>query len=341
MISKDNCKHILVITTVHKPDHIMKQIVAGAFTHGWQIVIVGDTRTPEDYSLEGTEYLSIIDQLKSIFRLAKLLPVCHYSRKNIGYLYAIQNGADVIVETDDDNLPLDEFWCPRTRVNKVNKLRGNHWINVYKIFTSDDIWPRGLPLNVNHLKNCQVEEEIEQLDCCIQQGLADSDPDVDAIYRLSIGKQCFFDKRTPVVLSGDQRCPFNSQNTTWWPEAWELLYLPSFCSNRVADIWRSFVAQSYLLRNGYVIEFHNSTVIQERNEHDLELDFSEEIPGYLYNRKIMTILDKIQYDCSPSEFLIKAYTILADYGFVNSQEISLVRAWTEDFQKALIKSNSY
>jgi len=41
--------------------------------------------------------------------LADLLPYHHYCRKNIGYLYAIRQGADCILETDDDNLPLPSF----------------------------------------------------------------------------------------------------------------------------------------------------------------------------------------------------------------------------------------
>jgi len=33
--------------------------------------------------------------------------------KNVGYLVAIRDGAQLIVETDDDNLPRDAFFAAR------------------------------------------------------------------------------------------------------------------------------------------------------------------------------------------------------------------------------------
>ena len=39
------------------------------------------------------------------YRIHDLLEYRSYPRKNIGYLYAIQHGAKIIYETDDDNSP--------------------------------------------------------------------------------------------------------------------------------------------------------------------------------------------------------------------------------------------
>ncbi|VDM75263.1 unnamed protein product [Strongylus vulgaris] len=39
------------------------------------------------------------------FRLLSVSPENSYTRKNIGYLYAIKNGAKWIYDTDDDNKP--------------------------------------------------------------------------------------------------------------------------------------------------------------------------------------------------------------------------------------------
>ena len=118
----------------------------------------------------------------------------------------------------------------------------------------------------------------------IQQGLANQNPDVDAIYRLVLPLPLDFVEAAPVALGKGAWCPFNSQNTTWWSEAFPLLYLPFHCSFRMTDIWRSFVAQRIAWENGWSILFHNATVFQERNEHSLIRDFEEEIPGYLNNR---------------------------------------------------------
>lgn len=88
-------------------------------------------------------------------------------------------------------------------------------------------------------------EKISNLtvECPIQQGLADNNPDVDAIYRLILPFPTIFRKGRKVALGNNSWSPFNSQNTTWWKKAFPLLYLPSYCSFRMTDIWRSFVAQ--------------------------------------------------------------------------------------------------
>lgn len=42
------------------------------------------------------------------FSIASELPFKSYTRKNIGYLYAISQGAEWIYDTDDDNKPYDK-----------------------------------------------------------------------------------------------------------------------------------------------------------------------------------------------------------------------------------------
>ena len=50
-------------------------------------------------------FLSVEKQKTLGYRIHDLIPYKSYARKNIGYLYAIQHGAKVIYETDDDNCP--------------------------------------------------------------------------------------------------------------------------------------------------------------------------------------------------------------------------------------------
>ena len=46
---------------------------------------------------------------KTSLSFAKIYPENSYSRKNIGYLLSYLNGNEIIVETDDDNLPKEIF----------------------------------------------------------------------------------------------------------------------------------------------------------------------------------------------------------------------------------------
>ena len=84
------------------------------FGHQFDIPVfaVGDRKSPVCEWPTGSEFLSLDRQNGMDFRLAALLPVDHYSRKNLGYLEAIARGATLLFDTDDDNAPLPH-WRPR------------------------------------------------------------------------------------------------------------------------------------------------------------------------------------------------------------------------------------
>ena len=138
-----------------------------------------------------------------------------------------------------------------------------------------------------------VSDNAVLLHAPIQQGLANNSPDVDAVWRLVLDEEFTFSEGPSVLLRPGAWCPFNSQTTWWWPEAYPLLYLPSYCSFRMTDIWRSFVAQRCLWETGNGVVFHGPEVFQERNLHSLSSDFEAEIPGYLGNASIAHTLEQL------------------------------------------------
>jgi len=139
-------------------------------------------------------------------------------------------------------------------------------------------------------------------------------------------------------------CPFNSQNTTWWPEASPLLYLPAYCSFRMTDIWRSLVAQRIAWENGWPILFHEPTVWQERNAHALMRDFEDEVPGYLHNRRIGDSLAALPLRSGVSAIpdnLRACYETLTALGFIGQEELSLIDAWLTDLRQLVPQSHAY
>ena len=65
----------------------------------------------------------------------------------LGYLYAMRSGAQVIFETDDDNIPFANWSFPSFTGHHYAVEENSGFVNVYKYFTDQKIWPRGLPLN--------------------------------------------------------------------------------------------------------------------------------------------------------------------------------------------------
>ena len=281
-----------VITTIQPPTMSMRILAEKLLQWDATMLVVGDQKGPASYDLPQCHLMTLDDQRAMCHELANLLPVGHYSRKNLGYLEAIRGGAPCIYETDDDNAP-SEFWSPRQQQCEAQRISCGTWLNVYRLFSSTLIWPRGFPLD--HIRdtatfNCDRLMTMESVSSPIQQGLADKSPDVDAVWRLVLDDDFCFDRGPSVSISPGTWCPFNSQTTWWWPDAYPLLYLPSFCSFRMTDIWRSFVAQRCLWEMEMGVVFHPAEVIQDRNPHDLMRDFKDEIPGYNGNSRLVDVL---------------------------------------------------
>jgi hypothetical protein len=325
----------VVVTSVASPNLALKTIAEGCQKNNNLFFVIGDNKSPVNFNLAGCNFFPIDTQKKLRLKFAQQCPENHYSRKNIGYLLAIQSNSEIIVETDDDNIPLCEFWAARERYQTAEYVETGDWINVYMYYSSDSIWPRGFPLEFvkKSLSSC-VKGRTETRDCPIQQGLVDKNPDVDAIYRMTMNSNMHFSRRNPISLGNNTWCPFNSQNTTWFKDAFPLLYLPSYCNFRMTDIWRSFIAQRIAWTCGWNILFHQPNAYQERNEHNLMNDFYDEIPGYLYNsaiRNSLIDLDLKQGKGHIFENLHRSYKKMINGGWITDEkELILLDLWIED-----------
>lgn len=324
----------IIITSISAPNAVMQSFAEGSKQHGADFIVIGDSKSPKDFQLDGCRFYSIEEQRDLPFTFAKACPERHYSRKNIGYLVAAKNGAELIVESDDDNYPRENFWNDRSRTQQAYDITGEGWLNVYAHYSKGYIWPRGYPLEQLQKAVMPLESfNVKELDCPIQQGLADVNPDIDAVFRLTQPLPHSFDYTHKIGLGNGTWCPYNSQNTTHYKEAFALLYLPSHCSFRMTDIWRSFVAQRIAWENNWHILFDEATVWQERNEHNLLRDFEEEIPGYLNNAKIATTLQNLSLKKGTTHLgdnLITCYRALIDLNVVGAQEMPLLEAWIND-----------
>ena len=247
----------------------------------------------------------------------------------MGYLYAMQNGADIIIDTDDDNIPYTNWKFPGFDESFVSSQKDLGWVNIYHYFSDQAIWPRGLPLrNINDSRDkLQWQNGKQEQKVGIWQGLADEDPDVDAIYRLTSDMPCNFLKKEPVVLEKGTVCPFNSQNTAIRKEFFPLLFLPSFVTFRFTDILRGIIAQPILWQEGYKLGFTEATVVQKRNEHDYFKDFESEVPMYLHTEKSLDAVIASVGKTSVKDNLYNAYEALLKIRVVEEHEMMVLNEW--------------
>ena len=290
---KDKC---VIITTINKPtETILKHIE----NKEYDVIIIGDNKTPDDYKNLNCIYLDIPSQKKLFPELSELLPYNHYCRKNLGYLYAIKKGYKIIYETDDDNIPYDNF-DSILQYNNVQMIteQNSVWINIFKYYTNNaHIWPRGLPLSLLKKDPNYLIQDTDKTPSIIN-GLVENDPDVDALFRIICNHQdsIQWDKNKCVLIDNKNVCIFNTQNTFWLnPELFICLLIPSTVSFRYCDILRGIINNIILNKTNNYMMYSSPNVIQNRNEHNLIEDFKSEYEMYIHNENILNFIDNKRF----------------------------------------------
>lgn len=326
----------IVMTSIFNPT---EAVVSFSEMENYKLIVVGDKKTPVDWKCNNVDYISVAQQELLDFELVKVLPYNHYCRKMLGYLKAIKNGANYIIDTDDDNIPKETWNFPKFE-NTFDCIDGNKgFVNIYQLYTKQKIWPRGLPLNLISTQ-FELEKSLQSKECKIGiwQGLADEDPDVDAIYRLTSDTPCYFNEREPVVLGKGTISPFNTQNTIIRKELFALMYLPTYVTFRFTDILRGLIAQPIMWLYDYQLGFVNATVLQKRNPHDYMKDFLSEIPMYEHTYKVLElVLSSISKFESIETNLYNAYKSLLQANIVCKEEMITLEAWLNDLKRIKIK----
>lgn len=335
-MSFENIKKCVVITTINIPtESILKHINNPSY----DVIIVGDNKTPTDYIHLNCIFLDVDLQNQLFPELSSLIPYNHYARKNIGYLYAIKYGYNIIYETDDDNIPYDNF----DSVLHFDNLYmvsddNNKWMNIFKYFTNNThIWQRGYPLSLINIDSQFIIEQTNKKPSIIN-GLVENDPDVDAIYRLtSNNNNILWKDNTSIIISNQNMCPFNTQNTFWVNNHFFItMLIPSSVSFRYCDILRGIICNILLKKTGNYMMYTSPNVVQNRNEHNLINDFKSEIEMYLHNENILNFIENdiesIDGHYIQLKKLMKCiYNNLLQNKVITQLDIDILDKWLEYF----------
>jgi len=170
----------------------------------------------------------------------------------------------------------------------------------------------------------------------VQQFLADEDPDVDAVFRLTRKLPCGFNglpEDLPEVLATPPQVflPYNAQATVHLYEAFWGLLLPVTVHGRVSDIWRAYLTQKLLWDVGQVVAFHPAHVVHDRVAHDYLKDFQSEGDLYLKSTAMVAFLSKWTSDAPTLvERIEQLWAALYSRGFVELGDLRLAQAWIRD-----------
>ncbi|XP_046377890.2 probable glycosyltransferase STELLO1 [Haliotis rufescens] len=328
----------IVITTIAYPTSDVRFL---AQVPGWKVVVVGDTKTPNDWTLPNCVYLSVEDQRHLGFKTVSLLPTQNYARKNVGYLFAIAHGAKIIYETDDDNRPLDlleNFIQDETTWGLL--YNGGKLFNPYRHFGQPSLWPRGYPLS-SVGENFSTEYTLSHWKTpSMQQGVVNGDPDMDAIFRLtrkittSKLNVAFDGEAPPALLPPGVFAPYNSQNTLFLYDALWSLVLPTTVTFRVCDIWRGYMAQRLIWEMGGNLGFFPPNAFQVRNAHSYLKDATEEKDLYFKTERFVAFLRVWTCESSKSFFecMTQLASDMAQNDFWGDTDAKLISFWVQDLK---------
>ncbi|CAN4089908.1 unnamed protein product [Withania somnifera] len=301
---------------------------------GWQVLAIGNSRTPKDWNLKGIIYLSLEMQAKLGFRVVDYLPYDSYVRKNVGYLFAIQHGAKKILDVDDRGDVIDDDIGKHFDVELTGEgarqdviVQYSHdnpnrtVVNPYIHFGQRSVWPRGLPLeNVGEIGHEEFYTEIFGGKQYIQQGISNGLPDVDSVFYFTrkSGLEAFdirFDEHAPkVALPQGMMVPVNSFNTLFHSSAFWGLMLPV---SRI--LWEI---------GGYVVVYPPTIHRYDRIE---GYPFSEEKDLHVNVGRLTKFL--VAWRSGKHRLFEKILELsyaMAEEGFWMEQDVKFTAAWLQD-----------
>ena len=96
-------KKVIVTTTINPPTEAIEAFQAMT---DWDLVVIGDKKTPSDYHLSRGVYVTPEEQEKYDPALSDAIGWNCIQRRSFGLLWANDMKADVVAVVDDDNIPL-------------------------------------------------------------------------------------------------------------------------------------------------------------------------------------------------------------------------------------------
>ena len=273
-------KKVIVTTTINPPNKAIEGFQA---MKDWELVVVGDKKTPRDYHLERGIYVTPEEQEKYDPALSEAIGWNSIQRRNFGFLWAKDMKADIVALVDDDNIPLPG-WGENLLVGK--EVEVNYFETELPAFDPigatnyPHLWHRGFPFQLVRQRNYSRKTR-QKVRVDIQADFWNGDPDIDAIARIEHGPECTFDP-APFPMASNKMGPWDSQNTFVRAEVLKDYFVFPHVG-RMDDIWPSYYVQG----KGYRVIYSRPSVYQDRNVQDLTRNLRNEYLGYEHNLKLV------------------------------------------------------
>jgi hypothetical protein len=315
-------KAAIVVTSINDCTELLNGYLANFAKYGREpkIYLIPDKKTPKQKLPKCIDIPSVVIQQDFLTRIGfhyENIPLNSDNRRNVGYLMALEDGAETIISIDDDNYcPEDEDFigehsdwlrrhppCVRTHAG---------WVNNCELFDSgNNLFPRGFPYYARSRNKIILTGQ--QYPVRINAGMWIKDPDLDAMTWIHFADQAdIVASQGQLSLAADTWCPINSQNTAVHRDLMPAYYFIRMVppSDRFGDIFQGYFALKVAKHMGWTARFGSPVVTHRRNSHVYLKDVQKEIEPILMLEELLPKLIEHKLTGTTIE---EAYLSLADF----------------------------
>lgn len=294
----------IVVTTIFEP-LFLEGYVENLRRHGHDdadLIVIVDRKTPpsvaEACARHGAVCPTLDEQEAYLAKFPSLrgrIPYDSDNRRNIGFLMALERGADLLISIDDDNYVLGDgdFAGQHLAAGEMLDMAATEssdgWMNLCTLLessTADPIFPRGFPYFARRNARTLQEDTAAPARLAVNVGLWLSDPDVDAVARLAQAPRIRAWTGRTVRLGDGTWTPINTQNTAVARDAVAAYYyvrmgfsVGGLKIDRYGDILSGYLIQKCVKARGEAIRIGPPVADHRRTPHNLFKDLYHELAG--------------------------------------------------------------
>jgi hypothetical protein len=285
---------------------------------------------------------------KNYEKFLEVIPERSHAETSFGFLVAYEEGADVIIELDDDVFPVNGYDLVESHLHNLLNDGGVKvsskckWYNTLEnlILSFDDyhkLFPRGHPYS----PKARLEDytwKDDDTDCVLNMGLWSGHPDLDALTILSYGgldgRCCIKSealKRGKVVVGEGTYFTICSMNTSFVSKiipAFYQLYMNHMGIDRFDDIWSGILLKKIADHLSDKVCLGKPLVCHNKRPRNVFKDLRSELEGMAINEVLWKIVESSELD---DQNYYGCYQELTDCLEANLNKISA------NFQRAFLK----
>jgi hypothetical protein len=232
------------------------------------------------------------DAYLASLNLTGFIPYNSDNRRNIGYLMALESGAEVCISIDDDNYarPSEQFFAEHSIVASKDRSRAGgrkleRLVQHLPLMEVDppNVYPRGFPYSSATITRRSPKKACRAI--ARQRGAVAGEPDLDAMTWLVCPARSKRISHASVVLGDRAWSPINTQNTSLHTRCHRQLLLradglsagTAGAIDRYGDILSGYLAQACVRHVGHRIRVGTPAVDHRRNSHHYMRDATHEM----------------------------------------------------------------